>query len=83
MENQENKTVELSMDEMGAASGGYRKPPEKEGFIIYKIKKGDNLTKLARKFDTTIDDILFWNPKIKNKNLIYAGDYLYIEDCEG
>ena len=83
MEKPENKIVELTAEEMGAAAGGYRRPPEKEGFIIYQIKKGDNLSKLANKFNTTVEDILLWNPKIKNKNLIYAGDYLYIEDCEG
>src|SRR5512146_2222374 len=40
----------------------------------YKIVSGDNLTRIARKFDTTIADLLAANPKITNPNLIYAGD---------
>ncbi len=73
----ENK--ELNMEEMGEVAGGYKKPPEKAGFIIYQIQKGDALSKIARKFNTTEALIMSWNPKITNKNLIYAGDYLYIK----
>lgn len=85
MEELENKlAVELDLDALGEAAGGYKKPAEKVGFIIYKIVKGDNLTKIARRYNTTVEDLLTWNPKIKNKNLIYAGDYLYImEEAEG
>ncbi len=81
MEEFENKlAVELNVDELGEVAGGYKRPPEKEGFFIYKIVRGDNLTKIAKRFDTTVRDLLIWNPKIKNKNLIYAGDYLYIAE---
>ena len=73
----ENK--ELNLEEMNEVSGGYKKPAAKEGFIIYQIVKGDVLSRIARKFNTTEAMIMAWNPKIKNKNLIYAGDYLYIK----
>ena len=72
----------LELDELENVSGGYRRPKDKEGYFVYKIKRGDNLTKLAKRFHCTIDDIMAWNPKIKNKNLIYAGDYLYIANYD-
>ncbi len=72
--------MELNLNEMSKVAGGYRKPPEKAGFFIYQIKKGDTLGKIAREFNTTVANILVWNPQIRNKNLIYAGDYLYIEE---
>ena len=68
---------ELNMEEMNQVAGGAR-PKEKEGFFIYQIVKGDNLSKIANKFGTTVSKILAANPKIKDKNLIYAGDYIYI-----
>ncbi len=74
----ENKAIELSVEELDKIGGGYKRPPEKAGFIIYKIQKGDTLTRIAEKHDCTVNDLLRWNPKITDKNKIYAGDYLYI-----
>lgn len=73
-------TMELDLNEMSKVAGGYKRPPEKKGFFIYQIKRGDTLGKIARNFNTTVALIMAWNPKIKNKNLIYAGDYLYIQE---
>lgn len=73
-----NRDAELSLDQLEQATGGYKRPPEKPGFEIYQIMKGDNLTRIARVHNCTVEDILFWNPKIKDKNKIYAGDYLYL-----
>lgn len=44
----------------------------------YKIKKGDNLTKIAKANGTTVEALLKANPQIKNPNLIYAGETLKI-----
>lgn len=45
----------------------------------YKIQSGDNLTKIAEKFGTTVSAIQKANPtKIKNVNLIVAGDTINI-----
>ncbi len=74
------KTVELSMDEMSKAAGGYERPPEKKGFIIYQIQPGDALGLIAKTFHTTVPELMSWNPQIVDKNLIYAGDYLYIRE---
>ena len=41
---------------------------EKTASIKYKVQKGDYLSALAEKFDTTVDDIKKWN-KIKSNSL--------------
>ena len=43
----------------------------------YKVKAGDNLTKIARQFNTTVDKLATLNG-IKNKNLIKVGQVLRI-----
>ena len=46
----------------------------------YVVKKGDNLTKIAKKYNTTWQDIYNKNKDIigNNPNLIYPGQILYI-----
>lgn len=46
-------------------------------FIIYTVQKGDTLWKLAKRFNTTVDDILAVND-IENPDLIYPGQRLII-----
>ena len=71
---------EMSVEELGEVAGGYTKPKEKTGFIIYQIQKGDSLIGIAKKFGISdYKKIVEWNPKITNPRLIYAGDYLYIK----
>lgn len=45
--------------------------------ITYVVVKGDNLTKIARKFGTDIDTLVTLN-KIKDRNRIYIGQVLMI-----
>lgn len=48
-------------------------------YISYKIKKGDTLSAIAKKYKTTCAAIKAANPdKIKNINKIYAGDTIKI-----
>lgn len=44
----------------------------------YKVKKGDYLSKIAKKYKTTVAKIVKWN-KIKNPNLIYVGQKLRVK----
>ena len=44
---------------------------------IYRVKRGDTLTKIAREFNTTVQDIAELN-NIKNVNLIFTGEVLRI-----
>lgn len=45
---------------------------------MYTIQKGDNLTKIAERYNTTVDEIMKNNPSITNPDLIYAGNQLRI-----
>ena len=45
--------------------------------ITYTVKRGDNLSKIAEKFGTTVSKLVEWN-KIKNPNLIYVGQVLIV-----
>lgn len=46
--------------------------------MIYIVRSGDNLSKIAKKFNTTVSAILKANPKIINPDVIYAGTDLVI-----
>ena len=76
--------MELNLEQMNEVSGGNNeggygyKPREKSGCFIYRIKSGDNLTKIARNNDTTVQAIMRVNPELKNPNFIVAGCYIYI-----
>lgn len=49
-----------------------------EHFQTYKVVKGDNLTTIAKRYNTTVDELVKIN-NIKDKNLIYVGQVLKIE----
>ena len=73
------EAVELTMEEMNEIAGGaFKKPEPKAGFLLHQVQPGDTLYKLGKKYHCTVDDIMSWNPKIKNRNMIYDGDWLYI-----
>ncbi len=38
----------------------------------YTVVAGDNLTRIANRYNTTVNNLLKLNPNIKNKNLIYV-----------
>ena len=44
----------------------------------YVVQKGDNLTKIAKKFNTTVDELVKLN-NISNPNLIYPGQKLRVK----
>ena len=52
-----------------------------EDYKIYKIVKGDNLTRIAKEFGTTVDTLVKLN-NIANPNLIYADAELKIPKTE-
>ena len=52
--------------------------PESNGTIIYTVKSGDTLSKIARDYGTTVNSIVSLNPSITNPNLIYPGEQFRI-----
>lgn len=46
--------------------------------VIYTVKKGDTLWKLAKRFNTTVADIVKLNDSIENPDLIYPGQRFVI-----
>ncbi len=75
------EALELSLEEMDQAAGGasrYAPLKAKTGYIIYKVKAGDTLSRIAGQHHCTVSDLMRWNPKITNKSRIYANEYLYI-----
>jgi 2',3'-cyclic-nucleotide 2'-phosphodiesterase/3'-nucleotidase len=51
---------------------------EKTRTQFYVVKRGDNLTKIARMHHVSLDQILEWNPQIKNPDLIHPGDRIRV-----
>ena len=45
---------------------------------IYVVKKGDTMSKIANKFDLTVEQLLAANAQIKNPNKISIGDEVTI-----
>lgn len=52
-------------------------PPEPVK-VYYTVQRGDNLTKIANKFGTTVNQLVAWN-NIKNPNIIYVGQVLRVK----
>ncbi|MFZ5641915.1 MAG: LysM peptidoglycan-binding domain-containing protein [Bacillota bacterium] len=48
------------------------------GGRIYEVKSGDTLSKIARRFNTTVQAIMAANPQIKDPNVIFAGQEICI-----
>ncbi len=44
----------------------------------YVVKAGDTLSALAKRFHTTIEDLMKDNPEIKDPNLIFVGQTLTV-----
>ena len=79
----ENNMMELNLNEMENVSGGFggspNPLPEKRGCDRYKIESGANLSRLARRYNTTVAYLMELNKDyITNKNDITAGFWMYI-----
>lgn len=52
--------------------------PDKPVEVYYTVKKGDTLTSIAKKYKTTVKQLVAWN-NIKNPNLIRVGQKLRVK----
>ncbi|WP_328408863.1 LysM peptidoglycan-binding domain-containing protein [Streptomyces violaceus] len=50
---------------------------------FYVVKRGDNLTKIARMHHVSLDEILEWNPQIEDPDLIHPGDRIRVAPPRG
>lgn len=62
----------------GSAPAPQPKPQPQPSVQYYTVVKGDNLTKIARRFGTSVNQLVQWN-NIKNPNLIYPGQRLRVK----
>lgn len=46
---------------------------------FYTVQKGDSLSKIASRHNTSVAKLLLLNPKITNPHLIYPGDIIRLE----
>lgn len=53
--------------------------PDPEPETYYIVKRGDNLTKIAKMYGVTVAQLVEWN-NIKNPNLIFPGEKLLIKE---
>ena len=76
-----DETMELNESQLNGVSGGagYKPLMPRPGFSVYQIRPGDTLTGIAETHRCTVEQLMAWNPKIKDPDLIYAGDYLYVK----
>lgn len=75
-----NGTAPVKPDEKPAEPEKPSPSPEPAEFT-YTVVKGDNLTKIAVKYKTTVDAILKLNPSIKNPSLIYPGQQIKVPNA--
>ena len=74
---------EVNLNELesvsGGAAGSQTPLPPKAGCAVYKVVGNDNLTKIAQRFNTTVNYLMSINKGIiDNKNFIRAGFYMYV-----
>ena len=63
---------EINANEMEQAAGGAAAK-----YVIYTVVRGDTLTKIANRYNVTVNDLIGWN-HIKDPNLIVVGQQLKI-----
>ena len=54
--------------------------PASAKIIEYKVLAGDNLTRVSKMFNSSIEEIVSLNPSITNPNLIRTGSVIKVPD---
>ena len=71
--------IQLTDEELAQADGGANVNGTTK-YVEYTVVRGDNLTRIAHHFKTTIATIMALNPIIKNRNFIRTGWVLLVPD---
>lgn len=56
-------------------------PPPPECYFEYQVKRGETLFRLAQRFNTTVNELVYYN-SVRDPNLIYPGQILIIPCSE-
>ena len=74
--------TELNLNELEEAAGGKggskRELHPTKYCDVHQIVEGENLTRIAKKYGTTVNALLKANPTITDKNDITAGYWIYV-----
>lgn len=68
-----NEINKMNENELETVAGGAGLSSQ-----YYVVQAGDTLSEIAVKFGTTVNKLMSLNPRIKNANLIYAGEAIRI-----
>ena len=63
---------EVNLEEMAATAGGAGSKK-----VVYTVVRGDTLTKIARRYGVTVNQLIVWN-NIENANLIFPGQKIIL-----
>ena len=79
------ENMELNLNEMTEVTGGKGGSKNvliaKKGYRVYQIQSGDTLTRIAKNFKCTVDDLMAANAGlIKDRDDISTGYYIYVPD---
>jgi len=72
------KEVEVADKEAEKSSKETEKPADKTKMSTYTVKSGDTLSKIAKQYGMTLNNILELNPKIQDANKIYPGQSINV-----
>ena len=78
MENRTDLNQEQLEEVTGGRGGSKTELHPTKYCDVYQIERGDNLTRLAKRFNTTVKRLLELNPTITDKNDITIDYYIYI-----
>ncbi|MDY6863893.1 MAG: LysM peptidoglycan-binding domain-containing protein [Thermodesulfobacteriota bacterium] len=74
--------IEENLEKLDKRKGKTISFPERESkFVAYKVKRGNTLSDIARSFQTSVDNLRYWN-KFLNNSEPKAGDIIYIYDLD-
>lgn len=79
---EESNEQDLAASENQGSDGILQGPAFNNQKVIYKVKEGDTLIKIAQEFGISVNTII-WANKIKNPKLIKPGDELIILPIDG
>ncbi|KMY68378.1 hypothetical protein AAU61_01425 [Desulfocarbo indianensis] len=60
------------------ASAPEEKPPPKAKMLTHKVRRGQTLYGLARRYGVSVDDIRRWNPRLLNRKNLWVNEDLVI-----